>query len=257
MPDQKRILATILMKAALPLVRALVEEKPSLSGRYRKWKKAIQFRILCDPDLVSHLQFSDGDIRFVEGRHPSPAIEFVFKNYDDFIALMTGKPALPRIKGMVKNGGTLIMFLPLMLGLTLLMPNKLPQDQAGKALKVKLLLYFLSVALSQMNRAGDEDMRNFAKDMPDRIFQWSVGADGPAAYLRIKKGRSKAGKGLYAKRKPFVHMKFASIDSAFKVLTGQIDNVEAMKSGDLVVDGSPEYGKNISAIMKKIESMIS
>lgn len=37
----------------------------------------------------------------------------------------------------------------------------------------------------------------------------------------------------------------------------QIDNVEAMKQSQLIVDGSPEYGKDISSIMKKIESLIA
>jgi len=41
------------------------------------------------------------------------------------------------------------------------------------------------------------------------------------------------------------------------VLTGQIDNNEAMRDGLLVVDGSPEHAKDISTIMKNIESMIA
>ncbi len=52
-------------------------------------------------------------------------------------------------------------------------------------------------------------------------------------------------------------MMFSGTEGAFLVLTGQIDNVEAMKLGYLVVDGSPEYGKDISTIMKKIEAMVS
>ena len=51
-------------------------------------------------------------------------------------------------------------------------------------------------------------------------------------------------------------MMFRDVDSAFAVLTTQIDNVEAMRQGMLVIDGSPEYGKNISTIMLKINDMV-
>lgn len=92
--------------------------------------------------------------------------------------------------------------------------------------------------------------------LPDGTVEIRV-KDGPAVYLRVKKGRSKAGKGLYTRRKPFVHMIFSSLEGAFLVLTGQIDNVEAMKLGHLNVDGSPEYGKDIASIMKRVEAMVS
>ncbi len=257
MSDNPKIPATLLMKAALPLTKVLVEEKPEIAWIYKKWNKAIQFCVDGDDDLCCHIAFVDGEISFSEKPHPAPDIEFLFKDAASFVALMTGKPALPKIRGIIRSFPTLIGFLPLMLGLTLLMPNKLPKDPKGRALKVKLLLYFISVALSKLNKAGGEDMRRFTKNMPDRIFQWSVEPDGPAVYLRIKHGRTKAGKGLYTRRRPFVHMRFTSMDSAFEVLTGQIDNVEAMKIGKLIVEGSPEHGKEISGIMKNIESMIS
>ncbi len=256
MSADDKLVATLLMKAALPLTKTLVEEKPALARKYKRWNKVIQFQVQNDPDLACHLIFKKGKLDFVDGRHKSPDIDFIFKDAASFVALMTGKPAIPKIKGAVKNLRTLLKFVPLLLGLTLLMPNKVPQKPKERALKVKLLLYFISVALSKLNQAGDEEMNKFTEGMPDRIFQWSV-KDGPAVYLRIKHGRTKAGKGIYTKKTPFVHMKFASTESAFKILSGQVDNVEAMKSGMLVVEGSPEHGKDITGIMRRIESMIA
>jgi putative sterol carrier protein len=257
MHEKQRIVATLLMNAALPLAKLLVDEKPALAAKYRGWNRTVQFQIKNDPELACHLSFTEGNLEYYKGRHDNPDLDFIFKNAAAFNAMMTGKIALPVIRGALKNLSTLIGFLPLMLGLTLLLPSKIPKDQQGKALKVKMLLYFISVALSQLNRAGDEDMKKFTGAMPDRIFQWSVSPDGPAVYLRVKKGKTKAGKGFYTRRKPFVHMMFAGTEGAFLVLTGQIDNVEAMKLGYLVVDGSPEYGKDISTIMKKIEAMVA
>lgn len=257
MPDQERLTAILLMRAALPLTKTLLEEKPELARKYAGWNRVIQFQVKDDPELACHLQFVDGKLDYVVGRHPSPHIDFVFKTPADFVALMSGKFALPKIRGAIKHFGTLVKFLPLLLGLTLLLPSKLPKEPEERALKVKMLLYFTSVALSLLNKYGHEGMQEFTRDMPDRIFQWSVQSGEPAAYLRIKKGRTKAGKGIYGRRRPFAHMIFSSIDAAFLVLTGQIDNNEAMRDGLLVVDGSPEHAKDISTIMKNIESMIA
>jgi hypothetical protein len=257
MPDQDKLTAILLMRAALPLTKTLLEENPKQAQKYAGWNRVIQFQVKDDPELACHLQFVDGKLEYIAGRHPGPQIDFVFKTPADFVALMSGKIALPKIKGAVKNFGTLAGFLPLMLGLTLLLPSKLPKDPGKRALKVKLLLYFTSTALSLLNRHGHAGMREFTRDMPDRIFQWSVQSADPAAYLRISKGRTKAGRGIYGRRRPFVHMIFSSIDAAFLVLTGQVDNNAAMRDGLLVVDGSPEHGKDISTIMKQIESMIA
>ena len=244
------------MKAALPLTKTLIEEKPKLAAKYKNWNRVVQFQVKDDAELACHLAFTNGKLDFVNGRHPSPEIDFIFKDPTSFVALLTGKLAIPKIKGAIKNLGTLIGFLPLMLGLTMLMPDKLPEDQEGRALKVKMLLYFISVALSQLNKAGDKEFQKFVKKSPDRVYQWSV-EGGASAYLRMKHGKTKAGKGLYTRRRPFVHMQFSSIDGAFLILTSQIDNVEAMKGGHLVIDGSPEHGKDISGFMLKIGDMIA
>lgn len=257
MADRDKLVARLLMKAALPLTRVLVEEDPALAKKYKGWNRAVQFQVINDPDLACHILINDGQVEYAGGRHDNPDIDFCFKNAASFNALMTGKIAFPKIRGALKNFSTLAGFLPLMLGLTLLLPTKKPKDPQKQALKVKMLLYFISVALSQLNKAGDEEMKKFTGPMPDRIFQWSVKPDGPAVYLRVKKGRTKAGKGLYTRRKPFVHMIFSGMEGAFLVLTGQIDNVEAMKMGHLTVDGSPEYGKDVASIMKRIEAMVS
>jgi len=257
MPDQTKLTAILLMRAALPLTKTLLEENPKLARKYAGWNRVVQFQVQDDPELACHLQFTDGKLEYVVGKHSAPHIDFVFKNAGDFVALMSGKMAVPKIRGALKNFGTLAGFLPLMLGLTLLLPSKLPKEPEKRALKVKLLLYFITTALSLLNRHGYAAMREFTRDMPDRIFQWSVQNGEPAAYLRISKGQTKAGRGIYGRRRPFVHMLFSSIDAAFLVLTSQVDINEAMRDGLLVVDGSPEHGKDISTIMKHIEAMIA
>ncbi|HOX39971.1 MAG TPA: SCP2 sterol-binding domain-containing protein [Candidatus Brocadiia bacterium] len=256
MPDRDRLLTRILMRASLPLMKTVLAEDEKFAARYRGWNKVVQFEIRDDAELACHLAFEDGQLSYKPTRHPDPTINFIFKDSKAFNAMMTGGVAFPKIKGMISRLPTLVSFLPLMLRLTILLPTKVPKTAEGRALKVKMTLYFITTALSQMNKGGDEDMRAFTEKMPDRIFQWTVKPDGPHAWLRVKRGKTKAGKGLYARRRPFITMVFSDTEAAFQVLTSQVDMVEAIKDNKLVVEGSPEYGKDLGNIMKKIEAMV-
>lgn len=254
--NHDRVLAGLLMRAALPLVRVLIQDDPKLARRYARWNRTIQFEVRGDRDLACHLAFVNGHVEFRAERLGAPDIAFVFKNAGQFNALMTGGAALPKIRGLLRHPVALLGFVPLLLKLTILLPSRQPRDPAGRVLKVKLLLYFITAALSQLNRLGDPDVRRFTGASPDRVYQWSVRPDGPAAYLRICRGNTKSGRGPFVGRRPFVHMLFSSVDGAYAVLTGRIDNVEAMKQGLLITDGSPEHGKDIATLMKKVESMM-
>ena len=83
------------------------------------------------------------------------------------------------------------------------------------------------------------------------------GAKNIAAYLRIKAGKSKAGRGTYTKRRPFVHMKFNGIEGAFPVVMNDVDMVTAIKKGYLTVEGSPEYGRDIGDFMVRIQELVT
>jgi hypothetical protein len=52
-------------------------------------------------------------------------------------------------------------------------------------------------------------------------------------------------------------MTFAGVDGALPVLTNQVDIVQAMKSGFVNNEGSPEYGAKIGDFMLKIAAMLS
>lgn len=251
-----KVLAELLMRAALPLIRVLVQDDPKLARRYSGWNKTIQFEVRGDTNLACHLVFGSGRTEFAFGRLGRPDLAFAFKNARRFNTLMTGGLALPRIRGLLRHPITLLGFVPLLLKLTVLLPSRQPRAAEGRALKVKLLLYFITAALSQLNRLEDPDVRRFTGGSPDRVYQWSVRPGGPAAYLRIYRGNTKSGRGLFVGRRPFVHMIFSSIEGAYAVLTGRVDNVEAMKQELLVMDGSPEHGKDIATLMKKVEAMM-
>lgn len=254
MADKDLIVSRIFLRSALPLTKVLAEEKPWMKKLFPK-AGVLQFSAK-NTEIGAALVFEDGELSVFQGIHPNPDLNMVFKNVADLNAFFAGKPAIPIPKGITKLH-LLLRALPLLLGLKILMPDNLPTDPDKMALKVKLVLYMITNALSQLNKSGDEQMQKMTKNSPDRIYQWTVENGGPCAYLRVKNGKTKAGRGTYKKRRPFVHMIFPNIDGAFKVLTSQAPLVEAVKLGYVKTEGAMEYSKEIGLHMQRIEELVS
>jgi len=252
MTDKDLLVSRIFLRAALPLVKVVAEEKPLYKKLFPK-KGVLQFSVK-DTEIGAYITFTDGQIDVAQGLHAHPDLNVVFRKVSDLNAFFAGKPAVPIPHG-IRHIHLLVRVLPLLLTLKLLMPNAIPTDPAKKALKVKLLLYMVTSALSQLNKAGDPGMRKLTENSPDRIFQWTVENGGPCAYLRIKAGKSKAGRGTYERRRPFVHMIFPDIEGAFKVLTSQAPLVDAVKLGFVRTEGAMEYSKEIGLHMQRIEEL--
>jgi len=150
----------------------------------------------------------------------------------------------------------LIKIFGLLLYLKVLMPTARPKDPFKRRMKVKLTLYMITTALSQYNKGGDPEMAKWTGKQPERIYQMSVdGEEDIAAYLRVKAGKSKAGRGIYKKRHPFVHMRFGGIDGAMPVILNDVDMVAAVKNGYLIVEGSPEYGRDVGDFMMRVQEL--
>ncbi len=253
--DRDVLAARILLRGALPLLKVILAEDERKAAKFRGVNATVQFAVK-GSDLGSYLEWVDGELDVKHEIHPNPTIAFRFKTPAKLVAFLTGKIALPSIRGWY-HVGLLAKVVPLLLSLKILMPDVVPTDPEKKALKVKLLMYMVTTALSQLNKGGEPEMVKMVAKSPDRIYQWSVLPDGPHAYLRMKAGKTKAGRGLYTRRRPFVHMKFDGLEGAFAVLTSQVDTVEAVKVGHLELDGSPEYAKEIGVFMKRIEGLIA
>lgn len=252
MPDKDLLVSRIFLRAALPLTKVLAEENPLYKKVFPR-SGVVQFAVKNSPE-GAHMIFTEKELDVVQGLHEKPDLTVEFKNLRDLNAFFAGKLALPKLKGVFRLH-LLLRVLPLLLGLKILMPDALPTDPEKKALKVKLVLYMITNALSQLNKAGDEGLNKLTKNSPDRIFQWTVEGGGPSAYLRIKNGKSKAGRGVYRRRRPFVHMIFPNIEGAFLVLTSQVPLVEAVAKGHVKTEGAMEYSKEIGYHMQRVEEL--
>ena len=244
--------ARVFLRSALPLVKVVLAERPVYNRLLCRAGGAVQFAA-ADSDQAAWVGMTPEGIEVKTGRHEAPSITLTFKTLKDLNTFFAGGTALPKVQGL---GGlpTLLRFLPFMLKLKILMPTAMPEDLPGRSLKVRMLLQMIASGLSQLVKGGDELLAGYAKKSPDRVFQFTV-AGGPACYLRIKAGKSKAGLGTYARRRPYVHMMFSDINGAFKVLTQQVGTVEAFKLGYLKVEGAMEGSKDIGLFMQRLDAL--
>ncbi len=255
--DIERLTLRIVLNAMLPVLKVLVEDDPKIKKRFRHVNGKIQFKTFDENEAVgSYLIFSDGSLDVKQGFCEQPDITFSFSTPAKMNAFFSGKNVLPKISGFMRPVLLIKMFL-LLLGMKLLMPDVRPKDYEKRKLKVKMAFFMVTTALSQYNKGGDPEMVKWTSGQPERIYQITVEPEGIAAYLRVKAGKSKAGRGVYKKRRPFVHLKFNGVEGAFPVVMNDIDLVTAMKKGLLVVEGSPEYGRDLGNFMDRIQALVT
>ena len=257
MADKVMLTNRIVLKSIMPLFKVLYEaDNTPLKKILARFDGVIQLYIK-GTGTGAYLEFKDGKLDVLQGIHPHPDIALPFKHASGMNAMFTG--GIPVFGGLptgIWKLPLLIRLVVLLLGLLLLMPNVNPKDPAKRELKLKLIMYMVTNALSQLNKGGDEDMAAWTEKQPDRIYQMSIDPVGPAAYLRVKGGRTKAGHGHYTRKAPFVHMRFNGLEGAYKVLAENKDTVSATADGDIRLEGSPEYAGSIGSFMVRIQDML-
>lgn len=259
---QELIAARIICRAVLPVIKVMLEDVPKVGRKFQGVTAKVQFAA-DDPQgpIGACLQFTDGAFEVVQGMVENPDLLFHFSSVPKMIAMFAGKPVLPSLgpllKGFVTKPGLLINVFSVLLGMKILMPTAKPKTPEMARLKVKMTLYMVSTALSQLNKGGDPAMMKWTEKQPERIYQWSVKDTDIACYLKVKAGQTKAGRGPYMRRKPFVHMIFRDIDAALAVLSNSVDTVSAITTGLVENDGSPEYGGKVGDFMLEIAKMLS
>jgi hypothetical protein len=125
-----------------------------------------------------------------------------------------------------------------------------------RLLRVRLVLEVVTRALSRLHREGWAPIVDLAADSPDRVYQWTVGDADIASYVRMSTGRVKAGRGIYLRRRPFVHYLFPDVDAAFEVLMATESSMGAFKSGRVETFGSPEYARKMGIILQQVDALL-
>ncbi len=250
--------ARIFLRALFPVMKVVLSDDPKMKRKFQGVSADIQF-VAKDPagDIGAVLHFQNGELEIIQGIRSRPDITFSFGSVAKMNAMLAGKPVIPVIKGFWKIG-LLIKVFALLLYLKVLMPNARPKDPFKQRMKVKMTIYMITTALSQYNKGGDPEMAKWTAKQPERIYQMSVTGEADiAGFLRVKAGKSKSGRGFYARRHPFVHMKFNGVTGALPVILNDVNMVEAIRRGYLAVEGSPEYGRDIGDFMMRIQGLIT
>ena len=257
MADKVMLTNRIVLRSIMPLFKVLYEaDNTPVKKLLARFDGIIQLYVK-GTQTGAYLQFKDGKLDVLQGIHPNPDIALPFKHMAGMNAMFTG--GVPVFGGFPKGLWKLpllVKLVMLFLGLMLLMPNVNPKDPVKRELKVKLIMYMVTNALSQLNKGGDEDMMAWTVKQPNRIYQMSVEPNGPAAFLRVKGGKTKAGHGRYTRKAPFVHMKLNGLEGAYKVLAEGKETVPATADGDIMLEGSPEYAGYMGSFMVRIQDML-
>lgn len=251
------LVARIIFKAVLPVIKVLIEDHPKFRKRFENIVGTVQFVANDGGQKVgAYIKFDN--LNFETGTEvlENPDITFEFSSLSKLNSFFKGKIVLPKIRG-IKNFGLLWRVFSVLLYMKILMPEAKPKTPLDAKMKVKMTLYMVSTALSQLNKAGDPEMVKWTTKQPERIYQWSVDNEDIACWLKVKAGQTKAGRGFYTLRKPFVHMKFPSVDSALPVISNSVDTVQAIAQGLVIVEGSPEYAGKLGDFMLKIAELMA
>ncbi len=255
--EQELLTARIVTRAVLPVLKVLIEDDPRFARKFEGVEATVQF-VAKDPagPVGGYLVFGREGFSVHPGVAERSDVTFQFGSVAKMNAMFAGKPVLPWIKGLL-NIGLVVKVLSLLMAMKIMMPASKPKTPEAKALKVKMSLYMVTTALSQLNKAGDPAMVKWTSKQPERIYQWSCEPEGIACYVRVKAGKTKAGRGHYTRRKPFVHMKFQGVDNALPILTNSVDTVSALARGMVEIDGSPEYGTQVGDFMLRIAALVT
>ena len=253
----------IFLNAALPLVKVIANDVPSLKKKFEHAHAVIQVSCL-DPDAEGgkqgmHFVVNSGEWLVHTCLTKDPHIELEFKSMENLNDFFKGKitPAgIPKIRG-IKYAGTLVSFVMVLLKMAnLLGATEPPKDEETKELLVKCYFYLLSSGISQLNKMGHKEIKEWTSKSPDRVYAFAVdGYPQVSAFLRIKAGKSRAGRGEYKRAMPFFTLRFNNLDSALGILMSIDDMLEATKAGRLIMDGGPEFGAQLGGFMLEIGAL--
>lgn len=265
--QQDILTAKLFIKAAFPVLKIVLQEDPSFTKKWENVKATVQFRAKDDDgDIVCQLLIDNLDLKVHMGEcegEEKPDIEFTFSNVKKMVTMLKGGPAVPDIgsllKSLIAKPALTLNTLMALMKLKLMLPTAKVKDDLNKYLKVKLSLYMITTALSTANKLGWEGIKDWTLQ-PDRIYQFAVGPlEKPdiACYLRVKGGNSKAGRGMYERKTPFVLFHFTNVDGALNILLKKKEFVKGVQDKDVEVIGAPEYGVQLNDIMAILQDMLT
>lgn len=239
----------VLLNAAVPLLRVVVEDYPNLSKKFKGKNFVFQVSVIDDfhgtnEKLCTYFVIKDGVwTAHINECHASPNVEFSFSKMRNFVLFFSGrsKTKLPKIKCKGNFFNMVSVLLSLLKMSSILTASDIPADENTQRELVKLYFYLLPNGISQLNKVGHKDVTAWTKDSPDRIWTLKVKDDDELeSWIRIADGNSKSGRGKNKRCEPFLMMEFDTIYHALEILMDKAEMIEYLSKSYLRVYGAPE-----------------
>ena len=254
--DETRYTNKVFMAGALPLMKTIATDVPSLKKKFEGVNAVYQFsaRVNAQEKEAVHFIIENGEWSVKLGEYFGQQkidAELEFSSMEKMNAFMKGDMTkLPKMH--IKSFSKFMKFMMVLLKMSSLLGIAEPpeNDEETSVLLCKLYFYLLSSGISQLNKLGHPAIQEWTSKSPDRCYQWEVvGHPECTAYIRIKAGKSRAGRGEYKRAKPFFCMKFDCPTSALKILLGTGDMFQMTADKQLMMEGGPEFGVQIGDYM--------
>ncbi len=249
--DKELIANRLFTHAVFPVIKVVLQDDEF----YKKLFSNVEARVaITAEENGAVLCFNKGEFNVDYTDLEKADITFSFSTIKKMNDFLRGKTVLPNISGWTKIS-LLVKVILLLNSLKIMMPTVRPKTEAKKYLKVKMAFYMATTSLSQLNKVGDVDMQKWVAKQPDRIYQIVVENTDIAAYLRVKAGKSKSGRGVYKRKRPFVQMKLNGLDGAMAVLLRDVEFVQGVEKGYVSIEGAPEYAAQMNDYMMRIQAL--
>lgn len=285
---QEVLAARLFLRAAFPAMNIPLTEDPRFVKKFSTLDLVVEFKAADEHHpLAAHMVFLTAEraagsaqgkrFKVYEGAYGGAfgdlkVIRMHFRSIGSMLGVFKGNTPLDMlgivpavIRNMFKKG--FFSFLFLMLSLMKMMPDFVPGPDRPfeQYLKVKMSLYMITTAMSVATKAGYAPMVKWTAPQTDRIYQFQVGPTlaggeeihpGIGAYLRVKRGQTKAGRGIYTRKSPFVLLSFPHPDGCIAVLSGK-PFVEAVVEGCVeIIGGGDSYAITFNDRMMDIQNML-
>lgn len=251
--------ARVHLGVVLPLLEVVAHERRDVASRLRSLSGRVAIRGPGE-DLGATIAVERGKVtveRAAEGD-----VTCSFRDVAALDAFFSGRAALPSISplGALRHPVLLAKTAWLVSTLRVLQPRSprelAAETPADRALRVRLVLYLVTAAMSRLAKDGFGPARALAEASPDRVYQWTVGGSDVGAWLRVNDGRIRAGRGVYPHRRPFVAFAFRDMEAAHRVITAQASQMESYTEGLVATAGSPEYVRKVTLVMQKVDALM-
>ena len=262
--DETRYTNKVFMAGALPLMKTIANDVPELKKKFEGVDAIYQVsaKVNVEDKEAVHFIIENGEWTVKLGEYLGQKkidAELAFSSMEKMNAFNKGDMTkLPKMK--IKSFSKFLKFMQVLLKMSSLLSIKEPpeNDEATSVLLCKCYFYLLSSGISQLNKLGHPAIHDWALKSPDRCYQWEVvGHPECTAYIRIKAGKSRAGRGAYKRAKPFFNMKFDCPTSALKILLGTGDMFQMTANQQLIMEGGPEFGVQIGDYMMIVGDLAS